>query len=106
MAEKELKWYGILAILFGTVISIADPITDILTLVEFYRANHKTWFGVGLCFITFAIIFFFSHEFLLRERRNLVWLLDCMHIWLPSIFSRFCETENAFCLPEEPMARK
>ena len=42
MAEKELKWYGIVAILFGTVISIADPITDILTLVEFYRANHKT----------------------------------------------------------------
>ena len=26
MAEKELKWYGILAILFGTVISFADPI--------------------------------------------------------------------------------
>ena len=57
MAEKELKWYGILAILFGTVISFADPI---LTLVEFYRANHKTWFGVGLCFIILPLVFFYS----------------------------------------------
>ena len=68
MTEKELKWYGILAILFGTVISFADPITDILTLVEFYRANHKTWFGVGLCFITlpsfsFSVMnFFFAND--------------------------------------------
>ena len=35
---------------FGTILSIADPITDILTLVEFYREDHKTWFGVGLTF--------------------------------------------------------
>ena len=28
-----------------------DPITDILTLVESYRADHKTWFGVGLAFV-------------------------------------------------------
>ena len=63
MAEKELKWYGILAILFGTVISFADPITDILTLVEFYRANHKTWFGVGLCFIILPLDFFLFINF-------------------------------------------
>ena len=37
MAENELKWYDIFVVLFGTVLSIADPITDILTLVEFYR---------------------------------------------------------------------
>ena len=63
MAEKELKWYGILAILFGTVISFADPITDILTLVEFYRANPKTWFGVGLCFIILPLVFFLFINF-------------------------------------------
>ena len=39
MAQKELKWYGILSILFGTVLGFADPITDTLTLVEFYRAT-------------------------------------------------------------------
>lgn len=50
MVEKELKWYDIFVVLFGTILSFADPITDILTLVEFYRADHKTWFGAGLTF--------------------------------------------------------
>ena len=36
---------------FLTILSFADPITDILTLVEFYRADHKTWFDVGLTFV-------------------------------------------------------
>ena len=54
----ELKWYGILKVFFGTILSIADPITDILTLVEFYRTDHKTWFGVGLTFIILPIVLF------------------------------------------------
>ena len=54
----ELKWYGIFVVLFGTIVSIADPITDILTLVEFYRTDHKTWFGVGLTFIILPSFFF------------------------------------------------
>ena len=58
MAEKELKWYSIFVVLFGTILSIADPITDILTLVEFYRADHKTWFGVGLTFLILPSFFF------------------------------------------------
>ena len=58
MAEKELKWYSIFVVLFGTILSIADPVTDILTLVEFYRADHKTWFGVGLTFIILPSFFF------------------------------------------------
>ena len=58
MAENELKWYGIFAVLFGIILSIADPITDVLTLVEFYRADHKTWFGVGLTFIILPSFFF------------------------------------------------
>ena len=52
----QFKWYDIFVDLFGTILSFADPITDILTLVEFYRTDHKTWFVVGLCFI----IFFFQ----------------------------------------------
>ena len=63
MAQKELKWYDILSILFGTVLSFADPITDILTLVEFYRADHKTWFRVGLCFIILSSFFFSLFNF-------------------------------------------
>ena len=62
MAEKQLKWYSILEVLFGTILSFADPITDILTLVEFYRADHKTWFGVGLTFIIFpCLVYVISH---------------------------------------------
>ena len=58
MAQKELKWYDILSILFGIILGFADPITDILTLVEFYRADHKTWFLVGLAFIILPSVLF------------------------------------------------
>jgi len=72
MAEKDLKWYGIFVVLFGTILSFADPITDILTLVEFYRADHKTWFGVGLAFLMlpclfFPMLYYFSKETELTE---------------------------------------
>jgi len=50
MVDK-LKWYSPFVFLFGAIVGFADPITDILTLVEVYRADHKTWFGVGLAFV-------------------------------------------------------
>ena len=68
MADKELKWYSILEVLFGIILSIADPITDILTLVEFYREDHKTWFGVGLIFIILPSLFFLVANFEARKR--------------------------------------
>ena len=46
-----LKWYSTFAFLTGSIISFVDVVTDILTLVEFYREDHKTWFGVGLVFL-------------------------------------------------------
>ena len=58
MAENELKWYEIVSIFFGIILGFADPITDILTLVEFYREDHKTWFGVGLSFIILPLLYF------------------------------------------------
>ena len=67
MAEKELKWYSIFVVLFETLLSIADPITDILTLVEFYRADHKTWFGVGLTFIILPSLFFLLINYGINE---------------------------------------
>ncbi len=51
MAEQDLKWYSTFVFLVGAILSFADPITDILTLAEFYRADHRTWFGVGLTFV-------------------------------------------------------
>ena len=38
--------------LVGAILSFADPITDILTLVQFYLEGHKTWFVVGLAFVS------------------------------------------------------
>ena len=70
MAENELKWYNILKVLFGTILSIADPITDVLTLVEFYRTDHKTWFGVGLTFIILPSLFFLLINYVLRWRSD------------------------------------
>ena len=67
MAQTELKWYDILSVLFGITLSIADPITDILTLVEFYRADHKTWFGVGLTFIILPSLFFLLINYDINE---------------------------------------
>ena len=61
MATNALIRYGKnFLFLFGIVQSFADPITDILTLVEFYRADHKTWFRVGLCFVILPCIFLHS----------------------------------------------
>ena len=62
MGVVDLKWYRPFLLLVGAILSIADPITDILTLVEFYRTDHKTWFGVGLAFVilpcfVFAIVY-------------------------------------------------
>ena len=51
MEVDDLKWYSPFLLLLGAILSFADPITDILTLVEFYRTDHKTWFGVGLAFV-------------------------------------------------------
>ena len=51
MLVKDLKWYSLFVIFVGAILSFADPITDILTLVEFYRADQKTWFGVWLTFV-------------------------------------------------------
>ena len=58
MKVEDLKWYSPFLLLVGAILSIADPITDILTLVEFYRADHKTWFGVGLAFVILPCLLF------------------------------------------------
>ena len=67
MEEKDLKWYSPFVFFAGAILSFADPITDILTLVEFYREDHKVWFGVGLTFVllpclAFPLLFYRMHE--------------------------------------------
>ena len=58
MKVEDLKWYSPFVFLVGAMLSFADPITDILTLVEFYRADHMTWFGVGLTFVLLPCLAF------------------------------------------------
>ena len=41
MVENEIKRHDIFLIVFGIILGFADPITDILTLVELYREDHK-----------------------------------------------------------------
>ena len=76
----ELKWYRFLKVLFGTILSIADPITDILTLREFYRAGHKTWFGVGVTSIIFPTLFFLYGNFNIERDRGQWTAWKCSHV--------------------------
>ena len=74
MKVKDLKWYSPFLFLLGAILSFADPITDILTLVEFYRTDHKTWFGVGLVFVILpSYLFLLSYCMIHRIR---IYLLD------------------------------
>jgi len=54
----KVKWYNVVLLFVGVILSFADPITDILTLVGFYRVDHKTWFGVGLAFVILPCLIF------------------------------------------------
>ena len=58
MKVEDLKWYSPFVFLVGAILSFADPITDMITLVEFYRNDHKTWFGVGLAFVILPCLVF------------------------------------------------
>ena len=66
MEEKDLKWYSPFVFLVGAILSFADPITDILTLMEFYPADHKIWFGVWLTFVLLPCLAFPLVFYLLR----------------------------------------
>lgn len=54
----EVTWKHTIVLLVGSILSFADPITDILTLREFYRTDHKVWFGVGLTFVILPSLVF------------------------------------------------
>lgn len=51
ISKLEVKWYDTIVLLVGSVLAAVDPVTDILTLREFYLKDHKIWFGVGLAFV-------------------------------------------------------
>ena len=77
MVENEIKRHDIFLIVFGIILGFADPITDILTLVEFYREDHKTWFGVGLTFVVLPCFVFLLNYYVLKKSElkkvNIAW---------------------------------
>ena len=73
MPEERPKWYSPFVLLVGTILSLADPVTDIITVVEFYRADHKIWFGVGLGFVflhNFVALFFLCYFYNEHDSRE------------------------------------
>ena len=71
MLVKDLKWYSPFMFFVGAILSFADPITDILTLVEFYCADHKAWFGVGFTFVLLPCLAFLVLFLLFRCKLEL-----------------------------------
>ncbi|RMX37314.1 hypothetical protein pdam_00008956 [Pocillopora damicornis] len=45
MEVEDLEWYSPFVFFGGAILSFVDPITDILTVMEFNLAGHKTWFA-------------------------------------------------------------
>ena len=67
----RIKWYETFFHLLVACLSLADPITDIFTLVGFYRADHVTWFSVGLVFVIFSCLsHYFSSESAAQRNMN------------------------------------
>ena len=96
---KDLKWYSPFVFFVGAILSFADPITDILTLVEFYRADHKTWFGVGLTFVllpcfVFQVLFVRLRTQLIASPSNLA--MKTAFLCITSIFSSLYKTRSFF----------
>lgn len=76
----EVKWKDTILLLVGTVLSFADPITDIITLAEFYRKGHKTWFGVGLTFVILPSLMFsilYWWQFTMAKFTDIAKLVAC-----------------------------
>lgn len=67
MKVDDLRWYSPYLFLAGAILSFVDPITDMLVLLEFFRADHKMWFGLGIAFIVFPCFAFPLILYSIRE---------------------------------------
>ena len=68
----KVKWYSTIFLFVGTILAFSDPVTDILTLREFYLNDHKTWFGVGLVFASRTFLHFSQVMFRAFKKRQLL----------------------------------
>ena len=82
ISKVEVKWYDTIILLFGFVLAVVDPVTDILTLREFYLKDHKIWFGVGLAFVVLPSLILsvtpcYLKRISQRESKRLMGLIPC-----------------------------
>lgn len=54
----DLKWYSTFFFLLGAILGFADPVTDALTLAEFYKEKHRRWFQWGVIFMVVPCLVF------------------------------------------------
>lgn len=54
----DLKWYSTFFFLLGAILGFADPVTDALTLAEFYKEKHRRWFQWGVIFMVVPCVVF------------------------------------------------
>lgn len=54
----DLKWYSTFLFLLGAILGFADPVTDALTLAEFYKEKHRRWFKWGVIFVIVPCVVF------------------------------------------------
>ena len=100
MVENEIKRHDIFLIVFGIILGFADPITDILTVVEFYRKDHKTWFDVGLTFVLPCFVFLLTYYVLKKsELKNVTIARRCRQVILCAanpFFPAFLKLQTLF----------
>ena len=82
ISKLEVKWYDTIVLLVGSVLAAVDPVTDILTLREFYLKDHKIWFGVGLAFVVLPSLILsvtpcYLKRISQRESKRLMGLIPC-----------------------------
>lgn len=105
ISRVKVKWYDTILLLVGSVLAAVDPVTDILTLREFYLKDHKIWFGVGLVFVVWpSLSMTLIHCRLVilqwkskgEDKRMMGLIPDVIFGWNP--LSLFCMRFKAFIL--------
>ena len=89
LLRMELKCRRFFELLVGLILSFADPITDILTLVEYAREEHVKWFRAGLLFVVLPCLCYSAAYWyiLTSEHDNCRWvktLLCASHPFAPA----------------------
>ena len=89
LLSMELKWKRFFELLVGLILSFDDPITDILTLVEYVREEHVKWFRAGLLLVVLPCLCYLAVYWyiLSSEHDNCRWvktLLCAGHLFAPA----------------------